>query len=173
MEITVKEAKSIDAFEISKIAKETFALACPIESDASELKAYCEKNLNPANFEKLIRTQNCYIACALADNEIAGFVVLIFGSTCPDFSTSKRPVELQKFYVQSKFHGKEVAKILMKEAIKTCEKKGYKNVWLSVYSGNKRAIDFYSKFGFVVAGHTNFIMGSESHLDNLMVTKIA
>jgi len=172
MEVTVKEAKSIDAIEISNIARDTFSLACPPESDSSELKAYCAKNLSPANFEKLFCTQNSYVAFAQIDNEIAGFVALIFGSTLIGFPNLERPAELQKFYVKPKFHGKDVARILMDDAIKTCEKNEYKNVWLSVFNGNKRAIDFYSKFGFITIGQTKFIMGNESHLDDLMITKI-
>lgn len=86
MDITIKESKFIDAFEISNIAKDTFDLACPKESDVSELKAYCEKNLNPANFEKLICAQISYVAHALINKEKAGFVVLIFDRTFPDFS---------------------------------------------------------------------------------------
>ena len=103
MEVIVKEAKSIDAFEISNIARDTFVLACPPESDPSELKAYCVKNLNPANFENFICAQNSYVAFAQIDNEIAGFVVLIFGSTLLGFPNLERPVELQKFYVKSNF----------------------------------------------------------------------
>lgn len=173
MNVTIKEAKLIDAFEISNIAKDTFDLACPRESDVSELKAYCEKNLNPANFEELICTQNSYVAYALINNEKAGFSVLIFDSICPEFPNLKKSVQLQKFYVQPSFHGKGVAKTLMNDVINKCEKLGYKNIWLSVYSENKRAIDFYSKSGFAFAGYTKFIMGSETHLDKLMIAEIA
>jgi tRNA (guanine37-N1)-methyltransferase len=173
MDVAVKETNLSDAFELSNIAKDTFALACPEESDVAELKAYCEKNLSPFVFEKLISAQNSYVSHAYLNNEIAGFVVLIFGSICPKLQNLKKPVELHKFYLKPKYHGKEVAKILMNDVINTCKKKGYENVWLSVFSGNKRAMDFYSKSGFVVVGQTNFIMGSETHLDNLMVAKIA
>ncbi len=173
MEIVVKEAELVDASEISKIAMETFGLSCPKESDLYELKTYTEKNLNPAYFQKVIRAKNSYVACAFAVNEIAGFIVLRFGSTCPDILNLKRPVELQKFYVKSRFHGIKVAEKLMNEAKSVCAMKDYTDIWLSVFSGNNRAKSFYTKFKFSVAGTTNFIMGSETHLDNLMVAKIA
>ena len=173
MDIAVKEAKLTDAFEISEIARDTFPLACPEESDIVELKDYSDKNLNASVFEKLICAQDSYVAYAHLKNEIAGFIVLIFGSICPDFPKLKLPVELQKFYIKPKYHGKEVAMILMNHVISACKKRGYKNVWLSVFSGNRRAMYFYSKFGFLVVGQTNFIMGSETHLDNLMIAEIA
>lgn len=173
MEIVVKEATLNDAFEISKVAQKTFALACPKESDVHELKAYSEKNLNLAYFQKLICTHSSYITCAFVNNELAGFTALEFGSACPDILALEKPAELQKFYVKTKFHGTKVTEKLMHEAKNACIQKKCTDIWLSVFSNNKRAIRFYSKYQFVVVGTTNFIMGSETHLDNLMVVKIA
>lgn len=173
MEIVIEEAKLNDALEISKVAKETFALACPKESDVHELKAYSEKNLNLSYFQRLICAQRFYVICAFVNNELAGFVVLEFGSICPEILALKRPVQLQKFYVKMKFHGTKVTEKLMKEAKNVCIKKNYTDIWLSVFSNNERAKNFYSKYKFVVVGTTNFIMGTETHLDNLMVAKIA
>lgn len=123
MDISVNKAKLIDAFEISKIAKDTFPLACPEQSDKSELRAYGDKNLNTSVFEKLICAQDSYVAYAHFKNEIAGFIVLIFGSICPDFPELRWPVELQKFYIKPKFHGSEVATVLMNNLINTCKER--------------------------------------------------
>jgi ribosomal protein S18 acetylase RimI-like enzyme len=172
MEIVIEEAKLDDALEISKIAKETFVLACPKKSDVHEIKAYSEKNLNPSNFQKLICAQSSCVICAFVNDELAGFVVLEFGSICPDTPSLKKPVKLQKFYVKAKFHGTKVTGKLMEEAKNVCIKEKYTDIWLSVFSKNERAIRFYSKFKFVAVGTTNFTMGSETHLDNLMVAKI-
>jgi ribosomal protein S18 acetylase RimI-like enzyme len=173
MQIVLQEAKLGDALEISNVAKETFSLACPKESDVVEIKAYIEKSLSLGYFQELICARNSYVICAFVNNELAGFVVLEFSSICPDILTLRSPIELQKFYVKTKFHGTEVTAKLMIEAKKECVKRKYTDIWLSVFSDNDRAKKFYSKYGFVVVGTANFTMGSETHLDNLMVAKIA
>jgi ribosomal protein S18 acetylase RimI-like enzyme len=172
MKIVIEEARLHDALEISRVAEETFALACPNESDMDEIKEYCEKNLNSSYFQELICNQNYYIICAFVNNELAGFVVLEFGSICADIQALTKPAQLQKFYVRMKFHGTKVAENLMKEAKNICSKKKYTDIWLSVFSDNERAIGFYSKFDFFAVGTTKFAMGNETHLDKLMVARL-
>jgi diamine N-acetyltransferase len=173
MDVIVRETNLRDALDLSNVAQQTFALACPQDSDIAELQAYCIKNLRPSVFEKLISDQNSYVSLASINNEVAGFAVLIFDNACYELPKLTKPVELQKFYLKPEYHGEGVAQILMNDAVNRCQKKDYKNIWLSVFSGNKKAIRFYSKCGFIVTGQTNFIMGCENHLDYLMVANIS
>jgi len=41
-------------------------------------------------------------------------------------------------------------------------------VWLSVYSENPRAIAFYKKWGFHIAGSQEFLVGADPQQDFLM-----
>jgi ribosomal protein S18 acetylase RimI-like enzyme len=166
--VLVKPAITADASAIAKIAKETFALACPPSADPNELEKYIDYNLNAERFGKLIASQSTYIACVFVKGEMAGFIVAVYDSPCVDIADLTSTAEIQKLYIRPKFHGKEIAYKLMTSAIAEVTKPGIEKIWLGVYSGNIRAKKFYSKFGFHVVGETYFTMGSEKHLDNIM-----
>jgi ribosomal protein S18 acetylase RimI-like enzyme len=166
--VLVKPAITADANAIAKIAKETFALACPPSADANELKKYIDYNLNAERFGELISSQSTYIACAFVNGEMAGFIVAVYDSPCIEIEDLTATAEIQKLYIRPRFHGKEIAYKLMTSAITEVTKPGIEKIWLGVYSGNIRAKTFYSKFGFHVVGQTYFTMGSEKHLDHIM-----
>lgn len=56
--------------------------------------------------------------------------------------------EIESLYVRVTFRGNGIGKELMERALLWLEQKKAKAVRLSVLSGNKEAIDFYSSFGF-------------------------
>jgi ribosomal protein S18 acetylase RimI-like enzyme len=45
-------------------------------------------------------------------------------------------------------------------------------MWLSVWSGNARAIAFYTKVGFVDAGAVEFWLGPDRQMDRVMVAPL-
>ena len=45
-------------------------------------------------------------------------------------------------------------------------------VWLGVWKQNKKAIDFYTKWGFRIFGECDFVLGNDLQKDWLMRKKI-
>lgn len=169
----VKPAIAADANAIAQIAKQTFALACPPSADANELEKYIDYNLNAEKFSEVIANEATYIAYALVNGEMAGFIVAVYDSPCIELADLTPAAEIQKLYILPKFHGKEIADKLMTSAINEITKPGIEKIWLGVYSNNIKAKKFYSKFGFKVVGETYFTMGSENHLDQIMAVGAA
>ncbi len=57
----------------------------------------------------------------------------------------------------------------MKEVLAIAtEGPGRSSLWLSVFSGNERAISFYRKCGFRIAGVQDFLVGTDCQSDYLM-----
>ncbi len=56
-------------------------------------------------------------------------------------------------------------------AIAADEREG--TVWLSVFSGNERAISFYRKWGFRIAGVQEFFVGADCQQDYLMKRELS
>ena len=46
------------------------------------------------------------------------------------------------------------------------------SVWLSVWKENRRAVRFYGKCGFRIAGSTVFQLGSDAQADHVMVLRL-
>ena len=100
-------------------------------------------------------------------DKIAGYALIARGSAPPHMQVSAG-LELRKFYIDAAFHGRGVAKALMKEVLAIAADGREGTLWLSVFSGNERAISFYKKCGFSIAGTQDFIVGTDCQQDYLM-----
>lgn len=173
MEIIIKQAKSEDVPMLRAIAQLTFPLAGPLNSSKKEIDKYIAIHFNESVFQQLLESDEAFIACAQSNNEVVGFIVMKFSSSHPEHKDLKNVAELQRLYVHPEYHGSNVSKLLVIETFKEMSERGANKVWLSVYSKNKRAQNFYNKFGFEEIGTTHFKMGNERHLDTLMLAHIA
>lgn len=81
-------------------------------------------------------------------------------------------VELARFYVDSPFHGRGVAKTLMEAVIAEAARRGAATLWLGVWERNARAIRFYTKSGFRDVGSHPFQLGSDLQRDRIMARDV-
>ena len=81
-------------------------------------------------------------------------------------------VEISRFYVDRRHHGRGIAQALMAEAYQAAGELGGKTIWLGVWERNPRAIAFYAKSGFVDVGSHPFLVGSDLQTDRVMVRVI-
>ena len=82
-------------------------------------------------------------------------------------------IELQRFYVDSPWHGRGIAPRLMAAAKDAARELGGTSMWLSVWSENARAIAFYAKAGYVDAGGVEFWLGPDRQFDRMMVAPLS
>ena len=83
-----------------------------------------------------------------------------------DHKLGSRHLELQRLYVDSRWHGHGVANQLMEAAI--AHAAGQDWLWLGVWEKNPRAIRFYEKWGFETFGTHEFLMGEDRQTDLVM-----
>ena len=88
----------------------------------------------------------------------------------PAACAGAHPRELARLYVDHSWHGRGVSNALMHavQARAAREPGGADPLWLAVYRANARAVAFYRRAGFVVAGAAHFTMGAEVQEDWLM-----
>ncbi len=60
----------------------------------------------------------------------------------------------------------------MQDALDTARAGGCDLLWLGVWEHNSKAIAFYRKFGFEIAGEHSFMPGEDSQRDLIMVSWI-
>jgi ribosomal protein S18 acetylase RimI-like enzyme len=82
-------------------------------------------------------------------------------------------LEIKQLYVLAPWQGKGVAQVLMDWAIDTARDDGTPALYLSVWSQNARAIAFYRRYGFVVAGTAPFAVGGQIDEDPVMRLDLA
>ena len=70
------------------------------------------------------------------------------------------------------WHGRGVAQRLMQHVREAARALGARDVWLSVWERNPRAIAFYAKCGFRDVGSKDFFVGQDRQRDHVMVMHV-
>jgi GNAT superfamily N-acetyltransferase len=106
---------------------------------------------------------------ALSGDDWSGHAQLKSGGTPPSGVSALPAVELSRFYVDVKYHGRGIAQTMMKQVKARAREIGARCIYLSVWQDQPQAIRFYSKEGFNIAGTLVFLVGDDPKDDWLMV----
>jgi len=82
-------------------------------------------------------------------------------------------LEVARFYVDSPWHGTDLAAGLMAACLAWAGPRGYRRLCLQVWEENPRAIRFYLKQGFSDEGPTTFQVGPIVYRDRVMAREVA
>ncbi len=94
--------------------------------------------------------------------------------SAPEQPVSEQPVpaktvfELERIYILAANQGKGYGKLLMDKAVAMAEKGGFRKMRLGVWQKSCRAIAFYKREGFRVAGSKTFLVGNDEQQDWVM-----
>ncbi len=163
--VTIRQATVNDAEALAEIGARTFRLGCPPETREEDLAAFIATELTPSKFREHLSNVDVTIFLAESNCEIAGFLMLVARSN-HSLVQIKDPMEVRKIYVDPRHHGAGVAGALMNAALEVV---GEQPCWLSVHSGNARAIAFYRKWGFTPVGTYHFMVGNDPQEDKVML----
>ncbi len=111
-----------------------------------DLPEYGEPSYKSAKrYINWLKNHSTFFKVAFYNDELAGFVVA--DANWKDLY-GKDIGEIHELAVRKKFWGKGIGKILLEEAVKHLKEKGKKQIGLWVGRKNKKAINFYKKYGF-------------------------
>ena len=79
----------------------------------------------------------------------------------------KGAMELHQLYVLTAWHGKGVARDLMRWSIEVARLYGAPELYLAVFDYNERAKRFYAKHGFSEVGISPFVLGERTYEDRV------
>jgi ribosomal protein S18 acetylase RimI-like enzyme len=161
----IVRASAGDAQDLSVLSAELFPLGCPADTAAADLAAYIDRELTPERFRSLLEDDCNAILVARISSKLAGYA-MIARAAAPQPSLAN--CELRKFYIAPAYHGTGIAHALMEQVLGLAADTPDTGLWLSVFSGNTRAIAFYRRWGFRVTGIHDFLVGSDPQRDFLM-----
>lgn len=101
-----------------------------------------------------------------ADGEIIAFVKL--GPSALPIESDARFIELRQLYLLRGHHGSGIAAELMDWALGEARRRGFEEIYLTVYVDNHRAKRFYQRYGFEPVGRYDFMVGSHADEDIIM-----
>lgn len=171
MDLTIRYATENDAVLIADISRQTFYETFAPVNTKEDMELFMNVQFTKGRLMLEVGQPGNIFLLAYRDKEIAGYVKLR-DTRLPKGLGSKNAMEIARLYAMPAMIGKGVGKALMQKSIDIALEKEKDTVWLGVWKENKKAIDFYTGWGFTIFGECDFILGNDLQKDWLMKKKL-
>ena len=169
--LDIRRGMPADAAELAEFAVRVFVSTFAAQNTPDDLALYVTNSFGEAIQRRELDDPRVTYLLLAVDGALSAFALLRNGATDPVVH-GETPIEIERFYVASNFHGRGIAAALMKAAIESAESQGGRTLWLGVWEQNPRAIRFYEKCGFVDIGAHEFHLGRDVQTDRVMSRRI-
>ena len=158
---SIRRATENDVNLLSEISTCTFIESHGSSAKPEDIYSYVRLNYNPGALRIELQDPNNLYHLIFYKDEVAGFSKIIVN--CP-YKNCDIPhlTKLDRFYLLKKFYGLRLGQILFEFLLSTAKGNCQDGMWLFVWKENHRAVNFYTKNGFVVIGSYDFRI-SEDH----------
>ena len=165
--VTIRSCSLRDAQAIVSIGIRTFRVTFDEKNTAENMMLYLNSTFTLKNITTELGEKGSVFFIAEQGNKTAGYA-RIRTAEKPDGVHGSSPLEIQRLYVDSQFHGKRVGYLLMKTCLHYAREQNHDVVWLGVWEHNEQAKEFYKKWGFEKFGEHIFMLGNDAQTDWLM-----
>jgi ribosomal protein S18 acetylase RimI-like enzyme len=166
---SVRRADTADASVLATLGKRLFREAFGSANTAEDMRFYLRSAFSTKRQARELAAPSTRAWLAEDDAQTAiGYAMLRQGppETTPEV---RNAVEIVRFYVDAAWHGRGVAAALMMACVDQAREWECDGLWLGVWDQNARAIAFYQKAGFRIAGTQPFQLGEDRQRDFIMV----
>lgn len=170
--IEIKKATLSDLVTIQNISKQSFTETFATINTPENMEKYLQESFNTTQLTTEINNPESPFYIAFWNTEPVGYLKLNLGNAQTEV-VEGTTLEIQRIYVLQAFHGKKIGQLLLDEAIKIAHQIPVNYIWLGVWEENHRALQFYTKNGFVTFDKHLFILGDDQQTDLLMKLEIS
>jgi len=165
--IQLRAATQEDADLLAWLGAETFSDSFAADNRPSDKDAYLAQAFGPGVQAAELAAQGSWFLIAEAAGRPVGYARLLEGPAPPGVMGA-RPIELVRIYARRPWIGRGVGAALMRACLVEAERRGCDTIWLGVWERNRRAIEFYERWGFRPAGWQSFMLGEDLQTDLVM-----
>lgn len=170
--IEIKKATLSDLVTIQNISKQSFTETFAAINTPENMEKYLQESFNTTQLTIEINNPESPFYIAFWNTEPVGYLKLNLGNAQTEV-VEDTTLEIQRIYVLQAFHGKRIGQLLLDEAIKIAQQIPVNYIWLGVWEENHRALQFYTKNGFITFDKHLFILGDDQQTDLLMKLEIS
>lgn len=157
--LEISMAESSEAQRYAAVAAETFYESYARTAVPANLAVHIAREFGePQQRRELEDPAVTVLAAREPSGDWAGFT-LLHADRAADGVTGSRPIEIVRFYIRGRWHGRGAAKRLMEAAFRHAAERGHDAIWLQVWEENPRARRFYEKCGLQEVGTKPFLFG--------------
>jgi len=168
LSLTIRLARPEDAATVGAFGERSFRETFGPDNRPDDMDAYCAATYALERQRAELVAPDRITLLAEAAGVLAGYAQLREGPA-PACVTGSDPIELLRFYVDSRWHGRGIASALMEQTLIQARRRGRRTLFLAVWERNPRAIAFYRKQGFRDVGAQSFQLGRDVQTDRVMV----
>ncbi|MFI0426444.1 MAG: GNAT family N-acetyltransferase [Flavobacterium sp.] len=165
--ISIIKAELHDIEKLQKIGRQTFFETFSESNSEENMQNYLDEGFSIEKLTAELTDTNSEFYFTVLNEEVIGYLKLNFGDSQTELKDNNA-LEIERIYVSKEFHGKSVGQLLFDKAIEVAKHKNADYIWLGVWEGNPRAINFYKKNGFVEFDKHIFKLGDDEQIDIMM-----
>ncbi len=169
--IQIRRLTVEDATLLQQIGRTTFAQTFSSNNSKENMEKYLEEGFSLTKLQAEIDDPNAEFYFAMQDNSIIGYLKLNIGQSQTEIKNDNA-LEIERIYVLKEFHGQNIGQRLFEKALERANAQKVDFIWLGVWEENRRAIQFYTKNGFVAFDKHIFKLGDEEQTDIMMKLKL-
>jgi ribosomal protein S18 acetylase RimI-like enzyme len=167
LNIKIEQINNSHIAALQQIGRQTFSETFAESNTAENMAKYLEEAYSHEKLSAELNNPNSFFYFAMLDEKIIGYLKLNMGASQTELKDNDA-LEIERIYVLKDFHGKKVGQLLFDKAIAIAKAQHVAYVWLGVWEENKRALQFYTKNGFVEFDQHVFVLGDEAQTDIMM-----
>ncbi len=152
---------------LAEFAARTFRETFSAQNTAHDMELFLSRTYGPERQADELRDPAMTTLLAEEAGTLVAFAQLREGPAPPRVP-GRRPLEVQRFYVDRPWHGRGLAQALMGRILDHARDRRADVVWLGVWEHNARARAFYGKLGFRDVGSQPFLLGTSHQTDRVM-----
>jgi ribosomal protein S18 acetylase RimI-like enzyme len=165
--IAIKKIGLEQLVPLQEIGRKTFYDTF-FESDSEEsMNAYLATSFSSEKLTAELENPNSEFYFATQNEVVIGYLKVNFGTAQTELQDTNS-VEIERIYVLQDYHGKQVGQLLFEKAMAIAKSNHCDYIWLGVWEENHRALQFYTKNGFVAFDKHIFVLGEEEQTDIMM-----
>jgi diamine N-acetyltransferase len=171
LQVTIRRGTVADAAMLADLARAIFIDTFGPDNDPRDMELHASRHYSPGiQLEELEDPSLTYL---IAEVEGTPAAFAMIGEARSDSCRKlDSPIELFRFYVLRDWHGKGIAVPLMDACYEEARARGGRTICLSVWQKNPRAIRFYEKAGYRIAGTQPYILGTDVQTDWVMTREV-
>jgi ribosomal protein S18 acetylase RimI-like enzyme len=166
-EIVINKIGNEQIDQLQQIGRQTFSETFAESNSAENMAKYLEEAYSYEKLSAELNDPNSIFYFAMMGQDVIGYLKLNLGASQTEVKDNDA-LEIERIYVLKSFQGKKVGQILFDKAIQIAKEQNAEFVWLGVWEENKRAIQFYTKNGFVEFDQHVFVLGDDAQIDIMM-----
>lgn len=140
---------------LARLGRQSFIESHGHSAPVADIEEYVASRYTPAVMEAELRNPANNYFLALAGDQPAGYSNLVFDAPHPDIP--RQPAaKLDRIYLLQDFYGQGVGQSLFDHNRQLAQGRRQTGIWLYTWKENPRAIRFYTRQGFRVAGGCDF-----------------